>query len=177
MFPKSDAGWVEEPLNLDKTDNFSIIDNKNIIQLEKIFYHIDSEDMAFRIKLNCLIVNHDSKIAENKTWRVAVTDSDSKNLLFSIQVNDSIEKSTIDLLDKRGSIRTSIDGKINEPEKEDDNIKIIIISSDDLNTEATSTFSFYLDFKFPNKLVYSHIPNLVGKNLNCNLSCFISNNK
>jgi hypothetical protein len=180
MFPTSDTNWIEEPLNLDKKASFTSVNNGNIIEVEKIFYHMDSEDMVFRMKINCLAIKDDSKIAENKIWGICINDSHSKKLLFALQVNDTNDNCTIDLLNEDKINKTSIEGKISDPEKEDDNIRITLIPSEDLDKESISpveAISFYLDFKFPNKLIYTHISNLVGKDLNCFLTHYITQKK
>jgi hypothetical protein len=176
MFPASDADWIEEPLTQNVKNNLFDIKNNNIIELKKIFYHMDSEDMAFRMKLDCLIIKDTSNIAENKTWGINVNDSDTKNLLFILQLKDTMDKCTIELFDEKKTKKVSVEGKISDPSQNEDNIKITMIPSevsDKENGNPVNVISFYLDFKFSNKLLYEHLPNLIGKAFNCNLTHFI----
>ncbi|MPN63093.1 hypothetical protein SDC9_210847 [bioreactor metagenome] len=58
----------------------------------------------------------------------------------------------------------------------DDNIKIAMIpekKSDDSKTYFGSTVHFFIDFKFPIKLLYKYLPHLTKKGLDCSLSNYI----
>ena len=176
MFPKSDADWIEEFISPSEKNNMLNSYKDFMIQPEKIFYHIDDEDIAFRIKLNYPLMSFNSVIAENKIWGITVNDAVSKNLLFSLQLNDTKEDCTIELLDKNQIIKTSLKGKVSKFEEADDNIKITMIPidfSNSTNSDATQLAAFLLDFKFPNKLIYKHLPDLFGKELNCYLNYYI----
>jgi len=177
MFPKSEEHWIEE--SMDSSEQNIINMSKDfLVKPEKIFYYIDSEDIAFRIKLNYLLINSNPILAENKIWGINVKDSSSSKILFSLQLNDTSEDCTIELLDENKVLKASLKGKLSEPEKEDDNIKIAIIpekKSDDAKIYFGSTVYFFIDFKFPIKLLFNHLPHLAKKDLDCNLSYYILN--
>lgn len=176
MFPKSDADWIEEFISPSDKNNMLNSYKDFMIQPEKIFYYIDDEDIAFRIKLNYPLMSFNSVMAENKIWGININDAISKNLLFSLQLNDTKEDCTIELLDKNHIIKASLKGKINKFEEVDDNIKITMIPIDFSNSTNSATVqlaAFLLDFKFPNKLIYKSLPDLVGKELNCYLNYYI----
>ncbi|MBP2024007.1 hypothetical protein J2Z44_003857 [Clostridium punense] len=176
MFPTSNTFWIEEPISTNRESEKSNSILNFITEPEKIFYYIDSEDIAFRMKLNYFPSNSNSIVIENKTWGINVHDNNSKKLLFSLQLNDNPENCTIELLDENKIIRSTLEGVIHNPAQQNDNIKIIIIQEKVLGiaeSKSEKVVSFYLDFRFPNKLIYKSIPKLIGKDLNCYLSYYV----
>ncbi|MEG0772533.1 hypothetical protein [Clostridium sp.] len=176
MFPATDGDWIEESLEQNKKNDLINLNNISIIEVNKLYYHVDSEDIAFRIKINCLITKDTTKIPENTTWGININDSDSKKLLFSLQLNDTNDKCTIELLDQNKTTRTSLEGKTSVPAEKEDNIKITTLSSeaiDTINMDQSNLICFNIDFKFPNNLIYKHLPTLINKELNCYLTYYI----
>ncbi|MPM86630.1 hypothetical protein SDC9_133720 [bioreactor metagenome] len=105
-----------------------------------------------------------------------IIDVDTDKLLFALQLNDTKEDCYLELLDENKNIKETLKGVISTPENEHDNIKITMITDDNLSFNSTQTrkvVSFFLDFKFPNKLIYKNIPSLIGKDLNCYLTYYI----
>lgn len=176
MFPKSEDQWIEEPIrSIKKNGAVNSIKEFNI-EPNKIFYYMDAEDIAFRMKLNYLIINSIAIVAENKIWGMNIIDVDTDKLLFALQLNDTKEDCYLELLDENKNIKETLKGVISTPENEHDNIKITMITDDNLSFNSTQTrnvVSFFLDFKFPNKLIYKNIPSLIGKDLNCYLTYYI----
>lgn len=176
MFPTSTTFWIEEPISTNRENEKSNSSLNFITEPEKIFYYIDSEDIAFRMKLNYLPSNSNSIVIENKIWGINVHDNKSKKLLFSLQLNDNPENCTIELLDENKIIKSILEGVIHNPAQQNDNIKIIIIQEKALGiveSKSEKVVSFYLDFRFPNRLIYKSIPKLIGKDLNCYLSYYV----
>lgn len=176
MFPKSEDQWIEEPIrSIKKNGAVNSIKEFNI-EPNKIFYYMDAEDIAFRLKLNYLIINSTAIVAENKIWGMNIIDVDTDKLLFALQLNDTKEDCYLELLDENKNIKETLKGVISTPENEHDNIKITMITDDNISFNSTQTgkvVSFFLDFKFPNKLIYKNIPSLIGKDLNCYLTYYI----
>jgi hypothetical protein len=180
MFPASDGDWIEESLEQNTKTDLINLNNIRVIEVNKLYYHIDSEDIAFRMRINCLITKDTSTIPENTTWGININDSDSKKLLFSLQLNDTNDKCTIELLDQNKTKRTSIEGKTSVSAEKEDNIKIMTLPSevmDTTNMDKSNSICFNIDFKFPNNLIYKHLPNLINKEFNCYLTYYILESK
>lgn len=176
MFPKSEDQWIEEPIRSVKKNGAVNSFKEFNIEPKKIFYYVDAEDIAFRMKLNYLIINSTAIVAENKIWGINIIDVETDKLLFSLQLNDTKEDCYLELLDENKSIKETLKGVISTPENENDNIKITMILDDNVSSSSSHTgnvVSFFLDFKFPNKLIYKNIPSLIGKDLNCYLTYYL----
>jgi len=175
MFFEAEPKWVEYEINDETTTQSNNNETPNLIGLEKAYYCFEPNYLSFKMQLN--YIYDDTNIMKNKILGVAFIEAKSKKAFFKLQVNDSDEDCTIEVIGADGNVKAFIPAKISDPEEPNDNVKLSLLPTTLIKSKETGDplqlIHFELEFQFPLKALYTSLSILNFENINCYLKYYV----